>query len=120
MAAARSELCRRGGMADAEDLKSSGGNPVWVRFPPPVISHDRGRKRTEPYSASVSRSFTQVHSNSSTRMDANDRGRKRIAIATKSATAPADDDMDAIVDAWSTLPDAIEAGVLAMVKAAVR
>jgi hypothetical protein len=31
------ESCRRGGMADAEDLKSSGGNPVWVRFPPPVL-----------------------------------------------------------------------------------
>jgi hypothetical protein len=29
---------RRGGMADAEDLKSSGGNPVWVQFPPPVIN----------------------------------------------------------------------------------
>ena len=32
---------RRGGMADAEDLKSSGGNPVWVQFPPPVINCDR-------------------------------------------------------------------------------
>lgn len=29
--------CPGGGMADAEDLKSSGGNPVWVRFPPPVL-----------------------------------------------------------------------------------
>ena len=27
-------------MADAEDLKSSGGNPVWVRFPPPVMTCD--------------------------------------------------------------------------------
>ena len=32
------ESCWRGGMADAEDLKSSGGNPVWVQFPPPVIN----------------------------------------------------------------------------------
>ena len=53
-------------------------------------------------------------------MDANDRGRKRTPIATKSATAPAYDDMDAIVDAWPTLPEAIKAGILAMVKAAVR
>ena len=28
---------RRGGLADAEDLISFGGNSVWVRFPPPVI-----------------------------------------------------------------------------------
>ena len=43
-----SASCRRGGMADAEDLKSSGGNPVWVQFPPPVIVHvdisDGGQK----------------------------------------------------------------------------
>ena len=32
------ESCWRGGMADADDLKSSGGNPVWVQFPPPVIN----------------------------------------------------------------------------------
>ena len=35
--ASQTESCRRGGMADAEDLKSSGGNPVWVQFPPPVF-----------------------------------------------------------------------------------
>jgi hypothetical protein len=36
-----SESRRRGGMADAEDLKSSGGNPVWVQFPPPVLRFGR-------------------------------------------------------------------------------
>jgi hypothetical protein len=40
LGADESEPCHRGGMADAEDLKSSGGNPVWVQFPPPVMTYD--------------------------------------------------------------------------------
>ena len=48
------ESCRRGGMADAEDLKSSGGNPVWVRFPPPVLGPMRSiRYATEQAGAKL-------------------------------------------------------------------
>jgi hypothetical protein len=32
----------------------------------------------------------------------------------------ADPDLTAVVDAWPTLPEALKAGILAMVKAAVR
>jgi hypothetical protein len=54
------------------------------------------------------------------RMDVKDRARKRTQIATESATAPAEPDLAAIVDAWPTLPDAIKAGILATIEAAAR
>jgi hypothetical protein len=33
------------GMAGADDLKSSGGNPVWIQFPPPVFGLSRSSER---------------------------------------------------------------------------
>ena len=33
-------------VADHEDFKSSGGNPVWVRFPPPVLDSRRPAQRS--------------------------------------------------------------------------
>jgi hypothetical protein len=40
--------------------------------------------------------------------------------AGRGAGCPQDPDLAAVVDAWSRLPEAIKAGILAMVKAAAR
>jgi hypothetical protein len=79
-----------------------------------------GPKRTTPYSARVSTPSTQEQSIPLSRMEANDRGRRRTPTATEIATAllPDDPALAAVVDAWPKLPDAIKAGILAMVKAA--
>jgi hypothetical protein len=84
------------------------------------MSHDRARNCTNPFSVSVSTPSTQKGRIVSSRVDANDHGRKRTSIATKSATAPADADLADVVDAWPPLPEAKKAHILAMVKAAVR
>jgi hypothetical protein len=56
------------------------------------------------------------------RLEANDPGQKRPSTATATATRllpeHADPDLAAVVDAWLRLPEAIKAGIVAMVEAA--
>jgi hypothetical protein len=57
----------------------------------------------------------------SSRLEADDREQNRLSFATKNATKPetvADPDLAAANAAWPTLPEALKAGILAMVKAA--
>jgi hypothetical protein len=91
------------------------------------LGSTRVSKRTKTHGSVATRSFPvlsassiQKHSTSSSRLDATDHARKRLPTATENATAlcPADRDLATIVDAWPALPDAIRAGILAMVKAA--
>jgi hypothetical protein len=62
----------------------------------------------------------QKHSILSSRPEANDRGPERPLRATQSATRslPEDAELAAVVEAWDRLPEAIRAGIVAMVKAA--
>ncbi len=58
----------------------------------------------------------------SSRQDATENGSERLPTATQNATRllPDDPDLAAVVDAWPKLPAAIKAGIVAMVRAAVR
>jgi hypothetical protein len=49
-------------------------------------------------------------------MDANDRGQKR-PLTTPQITPRSDPDLTAIIEAWDRLPEALNAGILAMVRA---
>jgi hypothetical protein len=54
-------------------------------------------------------------------MQPNESGSTRLPIATKIATTQSevgDPDLAAVVEAWPELPEAIKAGIVAMVKAA--
>jgi hypothetical protein len=78
--------------------------------------------RTKPYPSRISPPSTQEHPALSSRTEANDRGPERPSTATQNATnlVPEDSDLAAVVDAWDRLPEAIKAGILAMVRASAR
>ncbi len=75
-----------------------------------------------PCSQVLPASSTQEHSSLSSRLEANANALKRTPTATENATAllpeDADADLAAVNAAWPTLPEALKAGILAMVKAA--
>jgi hypothetical protein len=111
-------------MADHEDLKSSPGE-AGCGFD----SHRRyltgnARKRQEPCFPRVSSASTQEHSAGSSCLEAHSTGSKRPSTATLNATRPLSHDADvgliAVNDAWPRLPEALKAGIVAMVKAADR
>jgi hypothetical protein len=62
----------------------------------------------------------QEHSIQPSRQEAVDDAQKRLPTATENATAllPGETDprLAAVVDAWPTLPEALKAGIVAMVK----
>jgi hypothetical protein len=77
-------------------------------------------ERPRPYSTRRLAPSMQKHSILSSRPEANDRGPERPLRATQSATRslPEDAELAAVVEAWDRLPEAIRAGIVAMVKAA--
>jgi hypothetical protein len=73
---------------------------------------------TEPHASS-----SQAHPIPSSRQDATESDPIRTPTATKNAPSNcvvADVDLAAVVDAWPDLPEAIKAGILAMIKAGNR
>jgi hypothetical protein len=68
----------------------------------------------------VSAPSTQEHSNPASRQEPTQSAPKRPLRATVGATGalPADPDLATVIDAWNRLPEAVRAGIVAMVKAA--
>jgi hypothetical protein len=107
-------------MADAEDLKSSGGNPVWVQFPPPVLKNQSERKRQNPINSESSASSKSTHSIASTHRETTDGDTERTEDTpdfTSAPPVPLPADLAEIVHAWNELPEAIRAAMLAVVRA---
>src|SRR5262245_15810316 len=73
-----------------------------------------------PYFAAGSRSRAQDQSTTSSRQEPSQSAPKRLPTATENATGlrPADPDLAAVIDVWDRLPQAVRAGIVAMVKAA--
>jgi hypothetical protein len=71
------------------------------------------------YIAGVSDPSVEKHASSSLRGDTKGCEPERDSTATKSATffPPVDADLALVMDAWSHLPDAVRAGIMAMVRA---
>ncbi len=113
---------RRGGMADAEDLKSSGGEPPCGFESHRRYSTGRDRKRQNPLFSRGFATSTPEHSSPSSRQRATQADPKRPSTATENATGvlPADPELAAVIDAWDRLPEAVRAGILAMVRAAAK
>ncbi len=106
-------------MADAEDLKSSGR-----KRPCGFKSHRRystepDSNRQTPANYGVKPSLPSAHSLLSSRQDTTDSASIRPPTATQNATRllPDDPGLAAVVDAWPDLPEAIRAGILAMIGA---
>ncbi len=112
---------RRGGMADAEDLKSSGGKPPCGFKSHRRYSTEPDRNRQNPANYGVKPSSPSAQSLPSSRQDTTDSASIRPPTATQNAThlLPDDPGLAAVVDAWPDLPEAIKAGIVAMVRAAV-
>ena len=96
-------------------------NPqVWGSSPHP------GTSRTSPSSPDDTSHLRQTHQGRSSRPNPTLPGPSRSPRATRGATrvcvvapAPEDNpDLAAVVEAWPDLPEALKAGILAMVKAA--
>jgi len=86
--------------------------------PSPVIS-ERTRQNTSK--AANSNELRQAHSDSASRTEPTQDDPRRPPRATRGATRDCivdDPDLAAVVAAWPELPEAIRAGILAMVKAA--
>jgi hypothetical protein len=62
---------------------------------------------------------SQAHSTLPARQEATDNDQKRLPVTTQITTRPLPEDADlaAVIDAWDRLPEAIKAGILAMVRA---
>jgi hypothetical protein len=73
----------------------------------------RGSVSTPDFTVS-SASSTQAHSTPSSRLEANDGGQDRPQT-TPQFTPRSDPGLAAVVDAWPRLPEALRAGILAMV-----
>ena len=85
--------------------------------PSPVIDE---QARKNPSGPEIYRARVKSPSNPSSRQYPNESGSIRPPTATRNATRllPDDPGLAAVVDAWPDLPEAIKAGILAMVKAA--
>ncbi len=107
-------------LADAQDLGScpargEGSNPS-SRTPP----SEAVRLRQNHANYKGKPSSTPVDPIPSSRQYPNESGSIRSLTATQNATRllPDDPDLAAVVNAWPDLPEAMKAGILAMVKAA--
>ena len=107
-------------LADAQDLGScpargEGSNPS-SRTPP----SEAVRLRQNHASYKGKPSSTPLDSIPSSRQYPNESGSIRPLTATQNATRlpPDDPGLAAVVEAWPELPEALKAGILAMVKAA--
>jgi hypothetical protein len=89
------------------------GNSVSVRIDP-------SKAVRNPCSVAVSPPSALEQSILSSRMDADDRGRERPPSATETATIllPGDPGLATVLEVWDRLPEALRAGIVAMVKAA--
>ncbi len=93
-------------------------NPLVEGSSPSPVICDRTRQNT---SKTVSRkTLRQPHPDSRSRTEPTLSASIRPPTATPNATRmlPDDRDLAAVVDAWPDLPEAIRAGIVAMVKAA--
>ncbi len=113
---------RRGGMADAEDLKSSGGEP-----PCGFDSHRRycDRKRPDTPTPAIPKGSVRGRSTDGEGLSRQQPPRSapiRPQTATQNATRPllGDEELAAVCAAWPTLPEPIKAAILALVRAAGR
>jgi len=112
-------------MADVPDSKSGGVTPVWVQVPPSVLSRraanqtDRMRQRPLFFRANpfiIIRSTISIITLAceSERLRAfADSQRNCYRTATGKATDP---DLATVINAWNRLPEAVRAGIVAMVK----
>jgi hypothetical protein len=83
------------------------------------MRHGKTPRAETAYSKGVSAASKQEHSSRSSSQDETPRDTKSHQTATKSATfsEPSDPELALVMDAWGRLPEAMRAGILAMVKA---
>jgi hypothetical protein len=101
-------------------------NPLVEGSSPSPVTEDRTRHKAAgcvqtAFFAEPNESSPQVHSILSSRQDATETDPIRPPRATRGATRDyvvPDSDLADVVDAWAGPPDAIRAGIVAMVKAA--
>ncbi|MGO9601622.1 MAG: hypothetical protein ACLP7Q_26910 [Isosphaeraceae bacterium] len=93
-------------------------NPLVEGSSPSPVIREGTRQNTSK--AANSLGLRQPHSHSKSRTDPTRCDPPRLPRATRGATGPppADPELAAVVAAWPGLPEAIRAGILAMVKAA--
>jgi hypothetical protein len=111
-------------MADAEDLKSSGRERPCGFNSHRRYSNESEAKRQDPFNSQTSALSKSTHSISSTRRKANQNGWERTQGTPDSTptrnVVVADrlpSDLAEIVRSWDELPEAIRAGIVAMVRA---
>ena len=112
---------RRGGKADAEDLKSSGGL-LSCGFDSHRRHHDSKRQQvTNPDSSGSSVKGTVSKKKVLIRQEPTSNDSKRPPSATENATGLLPElppDLAEVAAAWPDLPEPIRAGILAMIRSA--
>ena len=94
-------------------------NPLVEGSSPSPVIDEQARKN--PSGPEIYRARVKSPSNPSSRQYPNESGSIRPLTATQNATRllPDDPGLAAVVGAWPDLPEALRAGILAMVKAAL-
>src|SRR5271157_2546959 len=93
-------------------------NPLVEGSSPSPVIDEQARKN--PSGPEIYRARVKSPSNPSSRQYPNESGSIRPLTATQNATRllPEDSDLAAVIEAWDGLPEALKAGIVAMVKAA--
>ncbi len=95
-------------------------NPLVEGSSPSPVIGEKGRKN--PSGPEIYRARVKSRSNPSLRQYPNESGSIRPSTATQNATRllPDDPDLAAVVEAWPDLPEAIKAGIMALVQTSWR